>query len=60
MFIVMLNAVLAVIVSPFAGLKNLLEGMLPTPGMVPIGAGLHEPLVICRPLVIGRLPWVRQ
>jgi len=28
--------------------------------MAPIGAGLHEPVVICLPFVIGKLGRVKQ
>jgi hypothetical protein len=54
------NAVLAGIVSPFLGFVNLDEGMLDEEGMIPIGAVLQEPVVICLPLVRGRLRTVRQ
>ena len=47
-------------VSPLGGKTNLADGMLSTDGMVPMGAGLHEPVVICFPLVMGRLGTVRQ
>lgn len=60
MAIVMTMALLAGTVSPFLGLVNLAEGMLDEDGIMPIGAGLHEPVVICCPLVIGRLGTVRQ
>lgn len=46
--------------SPLAGKTNLADGMLSTDGMVPMGAGLHEPVVICFPLVMGRFGTVRQ
>jgi hypothetical protein len=42
------------------GKVNLAEGMLSDDGITPIGAGLHEPVVICLPLVIGRFGTVRQ
>jgi len=51
-FRVTLKLVLAGMVSRFAGLWNLDAGMLLTEGMVPIGMGLQEPVVICRPLVM--------
>jgi len=57
---VMVKAVLAAIVSPFLGLVNFDEGMLLDDGMEPIGAGLHEPVAICFPFVIGRSGTVRQ
>jgi len=56
----MVKAVCALIVSPFLGVWNLAEGMLTTEGMAPIGAGLHEPVVICLPFVIGKLGRVKQ
>lgn len=34
--------------------------MLSTDGMIPTGDGLHEPFLICLPLVIGKLGTVRQ
>lgn len=58
--IVTVNAVLALRVSRFLGFVNLAEGMLSTDGMTPIGALLHEPVLICLPLVRGRLGTVRQ
>jgi len=48
------NAVFAAMVSPFLGLVNLAEGMLDEAGMIPIGAVLQEPVVICLPFVRGR------
>lgn len=60
MAIVMVNAVFALIVPKFGGNTNFAEGMFVVEGMVPIGAGLQEPVVICLPLVIGRLGKVRQ
>jgi hypothetical protein len=54
------NAVFAATEPPFAGNVNLAEGMLEVEGMAPIGAGLHDPVAICFPLVIGRLGTVRQ
>ena len=46
-------------VAPFRGFENLAEGMLLVDAITPIGAGLHEPVVICCPFVIGLLT-VRQ
>ena len=60
MAISMVKAWLAGTVSPFFGLANLAEGMLDEDGMMPIGAGLHEPVAICFPFVKGRLGTVRQ
>ena len=61
MAIEIVNAVFSVIeVSPLLGKVNFAEGMLSLEGMTPIGAGLQEPVVICFPLVIGRLGTVRQ
>jgi hypothetical protein len=39
-------------VSKLAGLWNLDEGMAVTAGMLPMGIGLQEPVVIWRPLVM--------
>ena len=39
---------------------NFAEGMLSVEGMAPIGAGLQDPVVICFPLVIGKLGTVKQ
>jgi len=47
-------------VSPFLGKENLAEGMLLLDGITPMGAGLHEPVAICFPFVIGRLDTVKQ
>lgn len=47
-------------VPKFLGKINLAEGMLSDEGIMPIGAGLHEPAAICSPLVILRLGTVRQ
>lgn len=44
----------------FFGKVNLDEGMLSVEGITPIGAGLHEPVAICLPLVMLRLGTVRQ
>lgn len=60
MAMVMVKAVLAAKVSPFLGLVNFEEGILEVDGITPIGAGLHEPVVICCPFVRGRLGTVRQ
>jgi len=34
--------------------------MLAVEGMIPMGAGLHEPVEICLPLVRGKLGTVKQ
>jgi hypothetical protein len=47
-------------VSPFEGKTNFAEGMLFFEGITPMGAGLQEPVVICFPLVMGRLGTVKQ
>ena len=60
MAMLIVKALSASIVSPFLGFVNFEEGMLSTEGIAPIGAGLHEPAVICFPLVMGRLPTVKQ
>jgi len=49
---VMLKDVLAGMVSKLAGLWNLDDGMAVTAGMLPMGIGLQEPVVIWRPLVM--------
>jgi len=55
------NGVLATSeVSPFAGKTNFAEGMFSVEGITPMGAGLQEPVVICFPLVMGRLGTVKQ
>ena len=56
----MVNFWLAGMVAPFGGLTNFDEGMLSTLGMTPMGDGLHEPVTICFPFVMGRLGTVRQ
>lgn len=56
----MVKFVLAGIVPPFVGNWNFALGMLVVAAMIPIGAGLHEPVVICWPLVIGKLGTVKQ
>ena len=47
-------------VAPFGGNTNLAEGMFDCAAMTPIGAGLHEPVLICWPLVMGRFGTVAQ
>lgn len=47
-------------VSPFLGFSNFAEGILLEDGMTPMGAGLHEPPVICWPLVMGKFGTVKQ
>lgn len=54
------KAVFALMVPKFAGKVNLDEGMFAVETMIPIGAGLQEPVVICLPLVIGRFGTVAQ
>lgn len=56
----MVNAWFSPIVAPFVGKTNFDEGMLVVAAMIPIGAGLQEPVVICLPFVIGRLGTVKQ
>ena len=60
MAMLMVNAVLTAMVSPFLGFVNLADGILAEEGMDPIGAGLHEPAAICFPFVICWLGTVRQ
>ena len=50
----------AAIVWPFFGNTNLADGMFVLAAMMPIGAGLHEPVLICWPLVIGSWGTVAQ
>lgn len=47
-------------VSPFLGKVNLDEGIRSVEGMTPIGAGLHEPVWICLPSVMGKSGTVKQ
>lgn len=54
------KALLAGTVPKLGGNVNFDEGMRSTLGMTPMGAGLHDPLVICWPLVMGRLGTVKQ
>lgn len=54
------NAVLVLTAPKLSGKENLEEGMFSTAGIRPMGAGLHEPLVICLPLVIGSWGTVKQ
>jgi len=56
----MVNAVFSVMDWPLAGNWNFADGMLSTDGITPMGAGLQEPVVICLPLVMGRLGTVKQ
>ena len=54
------KSVFALIVAPFGGKTNLDEGMCVVAAMTPIGAGLHDPVVIWVPFVSGRLGTVAQ
>lgn len=45
--------------SPFFGLTNFEDGMLVVAAIIPIGAGLQDPVLICWPFVMG-LSTVRQ
>jgi hypothetical protein len=49
------KAVLVFTAPKFWGEENLEEGILEVEGMAPMGAGLHEPVFTCCPLVMGRL-----
>lgn len=60
MFIVIVKAVLALTMPKLGGKSNLEEGMFAVEGMIPMGAGLQEPVVICLPFVMGRLGTVAQ
>ena len=42
-----MKAVFALMVSVFFGFVNFDEGMLVVAAMTPIGAGLHDPVLIC-------------
>lgn len=55
-----MNAVLVLTAPKFVGKENLDEGMLSVEGMTPMGAGLHDPVWICFPLVMGKLGTVKQ
>ena len=48
------KVVFAQISSKLSGVTNLLVGILSCDGMAPIGAGLHDPVLTCVPLVSGR------
>jgi len=50
---VITNGWLAGIVPKLGGFTNFADGMFVLEGIRPIGAGLHDPVVICRPLVKG-------
>lgn len=56
----MVNAVFAWIVPKLFGNTNFEDGMFVVAAMIPIGAGLQDPVVICWPLVMGRLGTVAQ
>lgn len=45
------NVVLDFRVEKFGGFTNLQDGILSVLGISPIGIGLHEPVLICWPLV---------
>jgi len=49
------NGVLAATVPKLGGEMNLDEGMFLEDAIMPIGAGLQEPVLICLPFVIGKL-----
>ena len=42
-----MKGVLALIVSRFLGFVNFDDGMLVVAAITPIGAGLHDPVLIC-------------
>ena len=52
---VIVKGVFAAIVPKFGGLTNLAVGIFVWGAIIPIGAGLQDPVLICWPLVIGRL-----
>jgi len=47
------NGVFAAMVSMFLGFWNFAEGIKVFAGIWPMTAGLQDPVLICRPLVIG-------
>ena len=51
----MVNAVFALMVPKFGGNWNLDDGMFVVAAMIPMGAGLQEPVLIWRPFVSGSL-----
>jgi len=56
----MVKFVLAWTAPKLVGDTNFALGMLAVDGMRPIGAGLHDPVVICFPLVMGSWGTVAQ
>ena len=52
---VIVKGVFAAIVPRLGGLTNFACGIFVEGAIMPIGAGLQEPVLICWPLVIGRL-----
>ena len=58
--ILIVNAVFALMVSKFFGLVNLQLGMLVLAAITPMGAALHDPVVICFPFVKGLSGTVAQ
>ena len=56
----MVKSVFALMVPKFLGKMNFDDGIFVVAAIIPIGAGLHEPVFICRPFVIGRLGTVAQ
>lgn len=55
MAIEIVNGWLAFTVPKFLGKVNLADGMLSTEGIIPMGAGLQEPVATCLPSVMGCL-----
>lgn len=51
--ITMVKAWLAGTVPKFAGNWNFEDGISVVAGICPMGAGLHDPVLICWPLVMG-------
>lgn len=60
MAILMVKAVLALRVPRFGGFTNFDEGILAVEGITPIGAGLHDPVLICRPFVMGTVTFKQK
>jgi len=60
MAIEMVNPVFAGRTCKFFGDLNLQDGIAVVAGITPIGAGLHDPVLICWPFVIGKFGTVAQ
>lgn len=58
--ILIVNGVLALMVSRFFGLVNLQLGMFLLDAITPMGAALHDPSTTCFPFVKGKFGTVAQ